>query len=188
MNIKVFEDLSELFASIANEHILRGKFTAATKPQNNEEVVALEQNIANILLSSVEFRCILKIHYGYQVGEYILKEIYKSETINKQKIDDLFKESCNLIAGRFKKTLDDIGVSVSLSIPVRTRGYDEFFFDKKDSDIQTMELSWKMENGDQCFFMSAFIEILDKDKAALIKIEKNQVNPSSNIEDEVELF
>lgn len=184
MSNNVFENLSQMFASIAEEYMLRGKFKTNSTPAINQEIVALKQNVANILLSCEEFRCILKIHYSYQVGENLLTNLYKKENVTKQQIDDLFKESCNLIAGRIKKTLGDLDISISISIPVRTRGYDEFFFDRKDSDELSNELSWEMKFEENTLFMSAFIEIINKEK--LKNIEFNLTNTS--IEDEVELF
>lgn len=180
------QNVSKLISELASEFLFRGKFNITKDPYVNKSNVILSKRVANILVGNPDVRFIIKIHYNESIGKNLIQKYSGIENPSEQKIDDLFKECCNLLAGRLKKIFEDNNFNIGISIPVKTRGIDEFFFDRKDSDDFSHELTWEMSNGEQSFFMAVFIEVIN---STLIKqLDFDKVFSKNQDEDEVEFF
>ena len=91
-----------------------------------------------------------------------------------------------MIAGRLKKCFEENEINVGISIPLKTSGIDELFFDRKELDKNSFELSWDMSDGEQKLTMAIFVEVIDY--AAIEKINFELFSFTSNEDEDVEFF
>lgn len=181
---KFHQDVCKIVSDVASEYLFRGHFSPKETPYVNSQKVIFSKRVANILVGNTDLRFILKIHYNDFLGKKLLEKYSGVKESNPDKVDDLFLECCNLLGGRLKKSFEDINLNIGISIPVRTRGLDEFFFDRKDMDDLSHELMWEMSNGEDSFYMAVFIEVVNI--VALEEINFEEISTSE--EDDVEFF
>ena len=80
----------------------------------------------------------MKLHFLFSkphIRAGLTLTLSKENTISflptKKKIDDYFLESCNLVAGRVKHGLTEGNSDIGISIPIKTKGFDDLFFTLK---------------------------------------------------------
>jgi hypothetical protein len=112
--------------------------------------------MAGIMLAGPSMRCILKLHFNHPMMQ---KYCYSNEDL---KINDQLKEICNVIAGTFKKYLEQIGVHIGISLPFITSGLDEFLF----TEIRKEDMSYSVydveSSGAKIMTLSHEMELIDK--------------------------
>lgn len=90
-------------------------------------VIAPWQSV--ILLANSQMRITFKAFFYLGEVRHRLGQLKreKTETITERLGHDLMKEFCNLTGGSLKRNLAKVNVSVGLSLPLVTRGFDEVF-------------------------------------------------------------
>jgi len=156
---------SRVASSVANlikQVVFNGEFKVSSPPAQTVEKVIFGQKIANIVVAGPELRLILKIHYTDGLGEYFLKRYLNAKEFPSNKIDDFFLENCNLAAGRMKHGLVSEESSLGISIPIKTKGFDDLFFTLSTDGEFCSEWHWDFSSDDNVtVHCSLFIEILN---------------------------
>ena len=85
-----------------------------------------------VLLATDHMNIVLKTHFDYSSVQPILKKIFRSEDadISQQMAESFINEYSNLFGTKVKNTLFDIGISTGMSLPVLTRGFDNYLFEE----------------------------------------------------------
>lgn len=88
-----------------------------------------------ILMSGPLMRVTLKVHFKIEDAKILVSSLYgsKASEIKTEQGLDFVREVCNLVAGSVKMGLAERGVNVELSLPVSTRGWEEYFFGSEDT-------------------------------------------------------
>lgn len=168
--------------NLTQKLLFNSEFVLMEPPVTKVDRVIFGQKIANILVAGQDLRIIIRIHFTDLMGDIFLRRYSAAKEVNAKKIDDYFLESCNLIAGRLKQSLADHKFNVGISIPVKTKGFDDLFFTVTPNDDVTTEWHWDLiSKNDIIIHFSLFIELLDDNEMSKISFQDfNQ--------EEVELF
>jgi hypothetical protein len=180
---KFHDNLSSQIQKLTETVLFNSSFKSKDSPKVINDKVVISKKVANILLGNNDFRLIIKIHYNDKVGSHL---IGGTDAMVAREVDDYFKEECNVLAGRLKKSFDENQINVGISIPLKTSGLDELFFDRKEMDKNALELSWEMSNDDNSLVVATFIEVIDY--SSIDKIDFNSFSSKSDEDEEVEFF
>ena len=128
-----------------------------------------------ILVSGKAVRVTFKAHYMNKDAQYLAARVYgsKVDEVKKEQADDFIKEFCNLTAGLIKKSLEDATLSVGISLPLVTRGFDEIFFPVEGRKNTYMD-AWELNYAEASILCSALIEVFDDsvlDKVRPLELE-----------------
>ncbi len=136
---------------------------------------------AIILVSGGDYRLTFKVHFTLLQATKFAIDGNDSETptLDPAKVKimsfDYMKEFCNLYAGSLKRAFADANISVGISLPLLTRGFDEVFFPKADFK-NTFEVFWDILNdlgGVRC---SLFVEVINADNFKSLNIKLDSSN------------
>ena len=169
-------------ALLSKTMLFNDEFEIESEIYKENERIIFGQKIANILVAGEDLRIIIRIHYTDQLGDYILHNYSASKVVTSQKIDDYFLECCNLLAGRLKQSFYENDFNVGISIPVKTKGFDDLFFAVTSNEDVTFEWHWDLTSGKESHVhFSLFIELLSDDKI-------KTMNFNHDTSDDVEFF
>ena len=109
-----------------------------------------------ILLAGPEIVVTLKAFFNLKdVLEIIERKIGRSvATESSVLLDDYVKEFLNRVAGVGKRHLCDSGISVGISLPIVTRGFDEAFNKESKGNLQTLSV-WSAGQGKASLILTA---------------------------------
>jgi len=101
-----------------------------------------------ILLAGGGIRMTLKAFYNTNLCRRVLADVtgQKPEEIADHYVSDLMRELLNRVGGSAKRMLGDAGLTVGLSLPLVTRGFDQIFSNstsQRDTDFEHWVLSTK---------------------------------------------
>lgn len=115
-----------------------------------------------ILLTGDLFTAKFKTHYNSALAiEFASKQLGpKSSEINK--LNDFFKEYCNLVVGVVRRNLNENKIETGMSLPFLTRGFEEIFFFSKESNDQWIS-NWLITLNDTSIHCSLEINELNSD-------------------------
>lgn len=136
---------------------------------------------AIILVSGSDYRLTFKVHFSLIHAKQIAIDpkdgasaALDSQNLN-TKCFDYMKEFCNLYAGSLKRAFADSNVSMGISLPLLTRGFDEVFFPKADFK-NTFEVFWDLTNQLGTVRCSLFIETLNVENLKKLNIKLDSSN------------
>jgi hypothetical protein len=134
---------------------------------------------AVIFIAGEKLNVILKVHFhSVHVKDAISKRLRAKEAIQDEVVFDFFKELCNVSSGHFKSKLMDCGLQVALSLPLKIRGFDEFFDKFQDKNTQH-NFMWKIKLLDFTCTCTCKISVpeLDSMKLSIFdNLDKKQTN------------
>jgi hypothetical protein len=170
-------------ANLIKQVVFNGEFEVKSPPVQKVDRVLFGQKIANIVVAGAELRLILKVHYTDSLGEHFLRKYLNAKEFPCNKIDDFFLETCNLAAGRMKHGLVSEESSLGISIPIKTKGFDDLFFTLSTDGEFCSEWHWDFVSKDDIVVHSSlFIEILNNN------LTLNLQDQDANKVDELEFF
>ena len=162
METSTNSQLAATIAKVIKDTLFNKEFEMKVDPVRETDRVLFGQKIANIVIAGAEMRLIFKLHYTEILGEKIMKRSGSTGYLSTQKIDDFFLECCNMVGGRIKQIFTDKNSNVGISIPIRTKGFDELFFTLGQQNEFCSEWHWDLSaSDDTTVHCSLFIEILD---------------------------
>ena len=106
---------------------------------------------------------IFKIHYSTELGKILIKNSGNNLEISDQGIDDFFLESCNLAAGRIKSAFSGQETNLGISIPIKTKAFDDLFFNIQTDGEFCSEWHWDAVSEGYSVHLSVFLELLNLD-------------------------
>lgn len=176
------KEIANHVADLTKRMLFNNEYELEKPPYSEADKIIFGQKIANILVAGAEIRIIIRIHYTDAMGDEFLKKYSAAKEISYKKIDDYFMECCNMVAGRLKQSFAENDFNVGISIPVRTKGFDDLFFAVTSNEDVTFEWHWDLFSsvGTSIHF-SIFIELLTDENVKKM-VFKNDSN------DEVEFF
>lgn len=83
-------------------------------------------------------------------------------------VSDLMKEFCNVTAGLIKNRLENQQVKVGISLPMVTRGFDEFFHKFQTGSFSSLD-AWKLVAKESQFTCLLLVEIFDDSILKLVQ-------------------
>lgn len=178
------EKLSVLISKVSKNYFLDGSFELIDSPYVIPDKAVHRHFVSNILICNPQIRMIYKVHYGYEKSFEILKDSLSSGITN-EKIDDYYREVCNLIAGRVKLIFQEHDFSLGISIPLKNDGFDELYFPVRIDNLSG-EYFWNLKKDHNDILMSLYVEILQPD--ALDSIDLSEIDVVSGDQDEMEFF
>ena len=162
MEISSSSQVASVIAKVIRDTLFNKELEMKAEPAREIDRVLFGQKIANIVIAGDEMRLICKLHYTDILGENIMRRSGSSGYISAQKVDDFFLECCNMVGGRIKQIFSDKNSNVGISIPIRTKGFDELFFTLGQGNEFCSEWHWDLIAADSTtVHCSVFIEILD---------------------------
>lgn len=165
------------------------KFEVKCKEIATRDDFLYGQWMAIILVSGQALQVTFKTHFFNKFArELVSIGIGKSqENITTVMAMDFMREFCNLTAGEIKTKLSLNRVSVGLSLPLITRGFDEVLF----SDIvlpTSIRDWWALDWQGGHIICSAEVEIFQTETAQRIKAPKNSEMLSEEDEGDVDFL
>ncbi len=155
-------EIARTIAKVIRDTLFNKELDMKAEPSRETDRVLYGQKIANIVIAGAEMRLIFKLHYTDILGENLMRRSGMNGYISNQKIDDFFLECCNMIGGRIKQIFSEKNSNVGISIPIRTKGFDELFFTLGQGNEFCSEWHWDLCATDSTtVHCSLFIEILD---------------------------
>ncbi|MFZ4404734.1 MAG: chemotaxis protein CheX [Pseudobdellovibrionaceae bacterium] len=118
--------------------------------------------MALILIAGKSIRITFKVHFHEYVTRIVAANLYgkKPETLTVHQILDFIKEFCNLTAGGVKTQFETSNLTVGISLPLATRGFDDVFFPVPNQETG-FGTSWLLTVPSGQFKCSTFIEVMD---------------------------
>ncbi len=127
-----------------------------------------------VLLSTESMHIILKTHFNFSTLKPILNKIFANQSIEiTMEIGESFmNEFSNLYGTKIRNELNNIGVPTGMSLPLLTRGFDNFFFEENfrilrnqsenavNSDHHHLSGAWSFSTGPTHFFYTVEIDIM----------------------------
>ena len=178
------EKMSDLISKVSKNFFLDGSFEISETPKACLSKVVHKHFVSNILICNNHIRMIYKVHYNHANSFKILSEYLKSEVTN-NKIDDFFRELCNLIGGRVKQLFQEYDFTLGISIPLTTDGFDELYFPVSFSEMSG-EYFWSLKKDKNEILMSLYVEVLQPN--ALDSLNLTEIDVTATDEDDMEFF
>jgi CheY-specific phosphatase CheX len=175
--------IANYLSQLSKTILFEGQATMTETANSKVSKVIFGQKIANIVIAGPELRLIFKIHFTDELGKSFFQKVLKLANSTSQSVEDYFLESCNLLAGRIKQLLSDKNTNVGISIPIKTKGFDDLFFNLAAQNAFCTEWHWDLAVQELSIHCSLFVELLDIN----YKVEFEDVSETST-EDEVEFF
>lgn len=106
---------------------------AEEKEKEKKKIPIYAHWMALVLLASDDMQLILKVHYDEVKAQGFMQRKFKKNTIfEREQVDSFFCELLNLIGVNIKNDFAKKGIHAAMSLPIATRGFDNFFFQTKD--------------------------------------------------------
>ena len=139
-----------------------------------------------VLLATDYMNIILKTHFDFSSILPILKKIFNTKDfeISQQMAESFMNEYSNLFGTKIKNSIYEIGIPAGMSLPVLTRGFDNYLFEeyfKSSANVSNVESVnkkrekyqysqvWKFTTDETTIFCSVEIDIMSQ--AAFEKLE-----------------
>lgn len=118
--------------------------------------------MAFIMVSGMSLRIMFKIHFNTSTAVSLLPKssIGRSEDEVRRTAMDSIREQCNVIAGDIKASLTSAQITVGLSIPLVTKGFDEAVFNDKLDEGKSCDV-WQLKWGSRSVVCSSVVEVLE---------------------------
>ena len=142
--------------------------------------------MAVILVAGAPFKVTFKVHYKSRdvlgLGGQILNTEGKDPAQIEHMITDFMKEYCNMTAGGYKSAFEAQELSVGMSLPMNTRGFDEVFSALPSKHLEHNVDTWKLVAGSNQLICNSTLvlnepEVWDKLNATVAE------QPQSNDDD-----
>jgi hypothetical protein len=153
--------LANIIANLSSAVVFNGQFKKSGDVYQQVDKVLFGHRIANIVVAGSEMRMIFKIHYSEVLGKLLYTKFLNNPNPSMQMIDDYFLETCNLAAGRIKHGFGDEGTNLGISIPIKTKAFDDLFFNLKTDGEYSSEWHWDVSFEDITVHFSVFTELLN---------------------------
>jgi hypothetical protein len=134
--------------------------------------------MALILIAGKDFRLTLKAHYKPKTFSQ-----YMNKQITRDRVNDMFREYCNLVAGAIKQPLISEGIICGISLPTVTSGYDELVFSDRFRGAKLKEC---FEVGKEQAKVVITLNVESNDSVILKKLQR--VKTDVLIEEEIDFL
>jgi hypothetical protein len=124
-----------------------------------------------ILLSGKDLQITVKCHFFSDEAGHLAAVALKRqlEQISQPNIQDFMREYCNLVAGEIKASLWGSKVTIGLSLPLITRGFDEVIFSDQTDSRQFSDW-WRLSWGSGSMIMSFVAEVYQPSALVDLKV------------------
>lgn len=174
MEQSISERLANIILNITTPVLFNGGLNVASPPSRTVDRVLFGQRISNIVVAGPDLRLIFKIHYTHEIGNLLLGNA--GSVANEGVIDDYFKESCNIAAGRLKSRFEGQGTLLGISIPIKTKAFDELFYSVQSGGEYITEWHWDLSRDDISVHVSVFVELLNPEFKISSSLEEVKVD------------
>ena len=162
----------------ARVHTRQNEFMLTEVPEGYKVGQILGNWMSLILLTGEHIKITIKLHFSNKDIKDIVFPIYgepSAETISDQQAMDFVKELSNLTAGYLVQLFEEAGISLSISLPLGTRGFYEIFADYAPSSHPLLKYSdiWCLGQGETKIFGSVMVEI--SDVKALASLQTHEI-------------
>ncbi len=101
-------------------------------PINHHEIPVYGFWLTLVLLSTENMHIILKTHFNFSTLRPILVKIFSNQEIDitMDMAESFMNEFSNLYGTKIRNELTSIGIPTGMSLPLLTRGFDNFFFEE----------------------------------------------------------
>lgn len=115
-----------------------------------------------ILISGRKLRITFKTQFANHMAQGFAAHMFRLEKglVSNSQAQDFMREFCNMTAGYLKNALERHQIALGISLPLLTRGFDDFFFSVSSINKVFMD-RWKFVSGDHVLYCAAVIEVLD---------------------------
>ncbi len=115
-----------------------------------------------VIVQGIDFRLTIKLHSDMRpLLPLCARNMQTSaDKISEKMVRDFLRELANLLGGAMRTDLAKCKVNAGLSLPFSSRGFDEVFFDSKESPktfTQAVQIRW----GEGAIVATQYLEILD---------------------------
>jgi CheY-specific phosphatase CheX len=138
--------------------------------------------MALILISGNDVRVTFKAHFNISELRLVMIDSMgmSSDEVSDALVLDYMKEYCNLTAGLIKQVFEENDVSVGISLPVVTRGFDEIFY--KAINKNEIQENWELLVNGQKVICTPCINIFNPDKLDLVEKEETTEEDDGDID------
>lgn len=166
-------------ASKRLESVTRSKLSLEVGEIENPDDFVYAYWMSFILLSGKDLQLTFKAHFFSDEARYLVATGLKKqpEQISQNNIQDFMKEYCNLVAGEVKASLSASGVTIGLSLPLITRGFDEVIFSDA-VDARQFSDWWRVSWDSGALTMSFVAEVYQLSAVADLRV------PSAGVKDD----
>ena len=136
-----------------------------------------------ILLSGKDLQITVKAHFFSDEARHLAAVGLKKqpEQITQPNIQDFMREYCNLVAGEVKASLWASNVTIGLSLPLITRGFDEVIFSDQ-MDARQFSDWWRIGWESGGFTMSFVAEVYQLSVLADLKVPTGNTRDDGDID------
>lgn len=157
---KLVETLQECSEIVLAES-LRGADLQAIELEGNE--IFFHEGIALTVVQSELYQILFKMHFNFNAIKGLVG--HRDGVQSKEDIIDYMKETCNLIAGRYKQRIYGVEQNVNHCVPVYLNGYTEQMF---SSAVYGEEFTWAVGKANTKVSFSALVNINDIDQTTAL--------------------
>lgn len=157
---KLIETLQDCSQLVLTESVADQKL--ASKDLKGMEIF-FHEGIALTVVQSELYQILFKMHFNFNAIRSLCG--HRDGVQSKNDIIDFMKETCNLIAGRYKQRIFGFEQNVNHCVPVFLNGFTEQMF---SSALYGEEFYWAIGNSGMKISFSALVNINDIEKTTKI--------------------
>lgn len=155
-------------------------------PKKNQVVFA--PKMAIILVSGDDLQITLKACFYTDEIQQVVSKVHgtKEEEVKSSLINDFMQEYCNLVAGKIKHLFVSSSISVGISLPFITRGFDQII-DAEDSPDLKHQDWWTLKfNNEGSVTLISTVEL--RNPVALESLSFDSLTEIEDESDEISFF
>ncbi len=152
--------------------LMRDTSQAALVAMSQKKQIAIEDVTDNkkilghwmalISVSGVQLHLTFKVQFSIEMARSYASEVLKNDRlgISNSHSKDFIRELCNLVAGNLKTKLAENNVTVGISLPLLSRGFDDLFFANSESSVQSID-RWQLVFKETTIYCCSIIEAIE---------------------------
>lgn len=176
---KIVASLSEFIRDLSLKHLIGyskiDDFEIDQSPLDDGNILA--HWVSMILASGSALRVTFKVHFMSRQMRKIASKSLDTEPKSIPYLDytDFAKEFCNLLVGQLKNIMHKNKITIGISLPLITRGFDEIFI-RNDRMSQQFKDLWRLKTGNCFVDCTSIIEIFDYSKLQNLVLKEESKN------------
>lgn len=148
--------------------------SSTEKPVTVKKIPIYSYWLSLVLLSTDQMQIIVKTHFNFKTLEQLLKKAFKKNDfqVSFTFAQGYINEFSNLLGTKVKNSLNDNGILTGMSLPMMTRGFDNYFFEEyfktyRENPDQSQNYDhfhfseiWGLEVLEADFYVSMEVDVL----------------------------